>query len=129
MQLKCLIAEDAQFMKEIYRYALVNCEFVEIVAEASDGEEAMKLLSELKPDVMLLDLVLPAKSGLDILKEVSLVSPKTKTIVVSSIDDEKVISRVKALGVFSYIKKPFTKADLLKAFDDAAKIYSEVENG
>jgi two-component system chemotaxis response regulator CheY len=129
MRLKCLIAEDAQFIREIYRYALMNSEFVEIVAEATDGEEAMKLLAEVKPDVMLLDLVLPVKSGLDILKEVSMVAPKTKVIVISSIDDEKIIGRAKALGAFSYIKKPFTKSELLKACEEAAKVYSEVENG
>jgi two-component system, chemotaxis family, chemotaxis protein CheY len=129
MQLKCLIAEDAQFMREIYRYALANHPTVEIVAEASDGEEAIKLLSELKPDVILLDLVLPVKSGLDVLKEISLVSPQTKIVVVSSIEDEQIVAKAKALGALIYIKKPFTKADLLKAFDEAGKTYSEVENG
>lgn len=129
MQLKCLIAEDAQFMREIYRYALANHPTVEVIAEASDGEEAIKLLSELKPDVILLDLVLPVKSGLDVLKEISLVSPKTKIVVVSSIEDEQIVAKAKALGALIYIKKPFTKADLLKAFDEAGKTYSEVENG
>lgn len=129
MQLKCLIVEDAQFMREIYRYALASHPQVEIVGEASDGEEAIKLLSELKPDVILLDLVLPLKSGLDVLKEISLVSPHTKIVVVSSIEDEQIVTKAKALGALIYIKKPFTKADLLKAFDEAGKSYSEVENG
>jgi two-component system chemotaxis response regulator CheY len=129
MQIKCLIVEDAQFMLEIYRYALAAQSHVEIVGEASDGEEAIRMLSELKPDVVLLDLVLPLKSGLDVLKEISIVSPQTKIIVVSSIDDEKIVTKAKALGALIYIKKPFTKADLLKAFDEAGKSYSEVENG
>ena len=129
MQLKCLIVEDAQFMREIYRYALASHSQVEIVGEASDGEEAIKLLSELKPDVILLDLVLPLKSGLDVLKEISLISPLTKIIVVSSIEDDQIVTKAKALGALIYIKKPFTKADLLKAFDEAGKSYSEVENG
>ena len=129
MELKCIIAEDASFMREIYRLALQNCKSIEIVAEARDGEEAVKLLSELKPDIMLLDLVLPMKSGLEILRELSLISPKTKVIVVSSIDDEQIVAKAKALGAVSYIKKPFTKADLVDAFDEISKIYSEVENG
>ena len=129
MQLKCLVVEDAEFMREIYRYALSALPHVEIIGEAGDGEEAVKLLSELKPDIMLLDLVLPLKSGLDILKEISLISPTTKIIAVSSIDDERIIAKAKALGVMIYIKKPFTKSDLLKACDEAGKSYSEVENG
>ena len=129
MELKCLIAEDASFMREIYRLALQNCKSINIVAEARDGDEAVKLLSEIKPDILLLDLVLPMKSGLEILRELSLVSPKTKVIVVSSIDDEQIIAKAKALGAVSYIKKPFTKADLVDAFDEISKVYSEVENG
>jgi YesN/AraC family two-component response regulator len=73
--------------------------------------------------------VLPVKSGLDVLKEVSLVSPKTKAIVVSSIEDENIIQRAKALGVITYIKKPFTKVDLVNAFEEISKNYSEVQNG
>lgn len=129
MQLTCLIIEDASFMREIYHYSLAKCENIRIVGEAADGEEAIKLLSELKPDIMLLDLVLPLKSGLDVLKEVSLVSPNTKAIAVSSIEDEKIIQKAKALGVITYIKKPFTKADLVAAFDEISKNYSEVQNG
>ena len=129
MQLKCLIVEDASFMREIYRYALSSCTQIEIIGEAVDGEEAMKMISEYKPDILLLDLVLPLKSGLDILKELSLVSPKTKAIVVSSIEDEQIISKAKALGVITYIKKPFTKADLVDAFNEVSREYSEVQNG
>lgn len=129
MELKCLIIEDASFMREIYRYSLAASPDIVIVGEATDGEEAIKLLAELKPDIMLLDLVLPVKSGLDILRELSLVSPKTKAVVISSIEDEKVILKAKALGVITYIKKPFTKSDLVDAFEEISKNYSEVENG
>lgn len=129
MQLTCLIIEDAAFMREIYHYSLLKCENIKVIGEAADGEEALKLLAELKPDIMLLDLVLPMKSGLDVLKEAALVSPKTKAIAVSSIEDERIISKAKALGVITYIKKPFTKADLIAAFDEISKHYSEVQNG
>ncbi len=129
MELKCIIAEDASFMREIYRLSLQNCKNITIVAEARDGEEAVKLLSELKPDIMLLDLVLPLKSGLEILRELSLISPATKVIVVSSIDDDHLIAKAKALGAVTYIKKPFTKADLVNAFDEISRVYSEVQNG
>ena len=129
MELKCLIAEDASFMREIYRLSLSGCKNIRIVAEAKDGEEAVKLLFELKPDILLLDLVLPLKSGLDILRELSLISPKTKVVVVSPIDDEKIMARAKALGAITYIKKPFTKMDLIEAFEEISRNYSEVENG
>jgi DNA-binding NarL/FixJ family response regulator len=129
MSIKCLIIEDASFLREIYRYALSHCPDVVVVGEASDGEEAAKMISDLQPDLILLDLVLPLKSGLDLLKEISITSPQTKAVVVSSIDDEQIISKAKALGAISYIKKPFTKMDLIQAINEAGQSYSEVQNG
>lgn len=129
MSLKCLIIEDASFIREIYRYALVHCPHVTVIGEATDGEEAAKLLFDLKPDLIILDLVLPLKSGLDILKELSLSSPNTKALVISSIDDEKIIAKAKALGAVIYLKKPFTKSDLVQAVNEISRAYPEVQNG
>ncbi len=129
MSIKCLIIEDASFLREIYRYTLAHCPDVVIVGEAADGEEAAKMISDLQPDLILLDLVLPLKSGLDLLKEISITSPKTKAVVVSSIDDEQIVAKAKALGAISYIKKPFTKMDLIQAINEAGQDYSEVQNG
>lgn len=129
MTLKCLIVEDSSFIREIYRFALSNNRNIEIVAEAADGVEATRLISEIQPDVLILDLILPLKNGIDILSEMTLISPRTKTIVISSLDDEAVISKTKALGAISYIKKPFTKEQLMNAIDEIGKNYSEVQNG
>lgn len=127
--LKCLIVEDSPFMREIYRYALRDHHHISIVAEASDGEEAMKLIGEIKPDILLLDLILPLKNGLDILSELAGVSSQTKTIVITSLEDESTVLKAKALGAIEYIKKPFTKMQLLTAVDEVSKYYAEVYNG
>ena len=129
MSMKCLIIEDADFMREIYRYALQNNPDLEIVGEASDGEQGLQLISSLKPDFILLDLVLPLKSGLDILKELSLVSAQTKALVITSIEDEQILSKAKALGAVICLKKPFTKSDLLRAVQTMSQKYSEVQGG
>ena len=68
MTLKCLIVEDSPFMLEIYRYSLVNHPTIEIIAEARDGETASKLIAEIKPDLLILDLILPLKNGIEVLK-------------------------------------------------------------
>ena len=129
MTLKCLIVEDSPFMLEIYHYSLVNHPGVEIVAEARDGESAVKLISEIKPDLLILDLILPLKNGLDILKEMAVLSPDTKTIVISSLEDEATVLKAKALGAIQYLTKPFTKIQLLNAIDEISKEYGEVNNG
>lgn len=129
MTLKCLIVEDSPFMLEIYHYSLVNHPTVEIVAEARDGEAALKLIGEIKPDLLILDLILPLKNGIDVLKEMADISPNTKTIVISSLEDEATILKAKALGAIQYLTKPFTKIQLLNAIDEISKEYAEVNNG
>ena len=129
MRISCLIVEDADFMREIYRYSLKNCPAINIIGEAVDGAQAMQMIAYHKPDVILLDLVLPLKSGLDILNELSAISPKTKVVVISSIEDENVINKAKALGAINYIKKPFTKAEIIETFNEISRSYSEVQNG
>lgn len=129
MTLKCLIVEDSPFMLEIYRYSLVNHPWVEVVAEARDGEAALRLINEIKPDLLILDLILPLKNGIDVLKEMAAVSPATKTIVISSLEDEATILKAKALGAMKYLTKPFTKIQLLNAIDEISKEYAEVKHG
>lgn len=129
MTLKCLVAEDAAFLREIYRFSLHHHTNIEIVAEARDGAETLRLLGEIKPDLLLLELVLPLKSGIDVLQSLAAVSPLTKVIVISSLDDEAVIAKAKALGAIVYLTKPFTKAQLMGAVEEVSKYYAEVQNG
>ncbi len=128
MNIKCIIVEDAAFLREVYRLNLKN-EPIEIVDEASDGMEAIIKINQHKPDLVILDLVLPIKSGLDVLKEMERISPKSKCLVISSIDDQDIIRKALALGALRYLNKPFTKAELLLAIVEVTKTYSEAYNG
>lgn len=129
MALKCLIVEDSPFMCEIYRYSLREVSNFNIVAEARDGDEALKLLAAIQPDILILDLVLPKKNGIDVLRELPAISSATKVIVISSLEDESIINQAKALGAIVYLTKPFTKTQLVTAIEDISKDYSEVQNG
>lgn len=101
----------------------------QIVAEADDGITAVQMIEEHQPDLLLLDLVLPLKDGLEVLKEAGRRSPQTKTIIISSLDDESIISKAKALGAVEYVIKPFTKKQLVAVLQQVAAVYSEVQNG
>lgn len=129
MILKCLIVEDSAFMREIYRYSLAANINLQIVAEAQDGVQALKLIKEIQPDILILDLVLPLKNGFDVLGEMAVVSPNTKVVVISSLDDDSSILKAKALGAIVYLKKPFTKIELLDAIDEVSRFYAGVDNG
>lgn len=128
MKLRCLIAEDVLFIREIYKYLLRN-ENYQIVDEAVDGISALEKIKEHKPDIVILDLILPLKNGLDVLKEAHAFSAHTKYLVISSLDDQAVMDQAKALGAINYIVKPFTKQQLLSALEQLSQHYNEVQNG
>lgn len=128
MTLKCIIVEDAAFLREVYRYNLKD-QPIEIIDEAADGMDAMIKINKHKPDLIILDLVLPMKSGLDVLKEISRISPNSKCVVISAIDDPEIIRKALALGAISYLAKPFNKAELVNCIEEVTRTYSEVYNG
>lgn len=124
----CVIVEDVLFLREVYRFSFKN-ENIKIVAEAEDGIQALKLIELHQPDFVLLDLVLPLKNGIDVLKQLSNISQNTKCIVVSSLDDEEIIQKAKALGAVAYLKKPFTKSELIEKIRLVTNSFKEVQNG
>ncbi|MBC7420942.1 MAG: response regulator [Bdellovibrio sp.] len=128
MSIKCLVVEDAQFIREIYRFSLRG-QNLEIIDEAVDGVEALAKIKKHQPDLVILDLVLPLKNGIEVLKEISALSPHSKCLVITSLDDEEIKNKAKALGAIRYLTKPFTKAQLLEAIEFVTRDYHEVQNG
>lgn len=128
MKLRCLVVEDVNFIREIYRYSL-QAENYEIVGEAADGIDALVKIKDLQPDIVLLDLILPLKNGLDVLKESHQLSPHSRFLVISSMDGQDVIDQAKALGAIDYLTKPFSKNQLISALKRISQNYSEVQNG
>lgn len=128
MKLKCLVVEDVTFIREIYRFSLQDGNY-EIVGEAADGLDALKKIKALKPDIVLLDLILPLKNGLEILKESHALSPHSRFLIISSLEDSSVVDQAKSYGAIEYLVKPFTKNQLLSALDRISHNYSEVQNG
>ena len=129
MSIKCVVAEEAAFIRQIYHLNLNGVNDIEIVGEARDGVETLKLVKEVQPDLLILELVLPLKSGIEILKELHSVSPKTQVIVISSLDDESLRAQAKALGAHAYLTKPFTRAQLLGAVNEICQHYAGAQNG
>jgi two-component system chemotaxis response regulator CheY len=75
--------------------------------QAADGDQALEALEANRPDVMLLDLFMPNRSGLEVLQQLNEVSPNTRTLVLSSMDAEAVIQTALSAGARGFIAKPF----------------------
>lgn len=108
------IADDAPFIHEIIKNVLSE-EYFEHVGSAYNGLEAIELVKRTLPDVIFLDFVMPAKSGIEALVEMKQVWPELKIIGVSTVDNPGVIQMAQRNGMDAFLDKPFTKDTLLEA--------------
>ena len=111
--LRLLVADDAAFIREIIRHVAEKND-ITIVGEARDGEEAVALALQTKPDVILMDIIMPRKSGIDATKEILAKLPNTRVIAFSTADQETMVIRAMEAGCTSYMVKPFSADQLLE---------------
>ncbi len=110
-----LLVDDHAVVRQGLRIFLDLQDDVEIVGEASDGEEAVGIVEQLLPDIVLMDLVMPRMDGIEAIRQIRLVSPSTKVIVLTSFtEDQKVFGAVKA-GAASYLLKDVQPQELGEA--------------
>lgn len=112
--MKVLIADDNESIREMLRLVLQGLGH-EVAGEAADGEAALKAFRELRPEAVLLDMIMPGKSGLEVLDEIKGLDPKARVIMLTAVDQDDINLRVAAKGV-PIIYKPFSMQDIEKAF-------------
>ena len=113
--LRLLIADDSLEFRKSIRSMLAFERDVEVVAIARDGEEAVALAGQHRPDVAVMDINMPKMDGLTAIKMMGQVSPGTLCMVVSSEKDSETLRTAMALGVREYLIKPFTIDELVGA--------------
>ncbi len=107
-----LVADDHGIVREGLR-AVINAERdMELIGEAGDGEEARQKALMLRPDVIVMDLLMPRKSGLDAIREIRQADPQARILVLTShAEDEMVFSAIKA-GALGYLLKESSAGEL-----------------
>ena len=113
MSKRVLVVDDSMYMRTLIKDALSK-EGFEIAGEAPNGESAIDLAMELKPDLITLDNILPDMIGTDILKVLMDEGLESKIIMVSAVGQQSVINEGIELGASDYIVKPFTAEDLVE---------------
>jgi two-component system chemotaxis response regulator CheY len=103
---RVLIADDASFMRQMIR-DIIEPEGFEVVGEASDGVEVIEKFKELHPDMVMMDIVMPKRSGIDSVKAIIAMDPTARIVMCSALGQESLVMEAIEAGAKDFIVKPF----------------------
>lgn len=113
MAKRILIADDASFMRMMLRNILVGGGY-EVAGEAANGREAIQKYKELKPDMLISDMVMPEMGGIDVLKNIIAEFPNANILICSAIGQQALVIEAIQAGAKDYIVKPFEQSNVLE---------------
>ena len=125
--IKVMLVDDQNLVRKGVRSLLELSDEIEVVAESPDGADAIERIPEIQPDVVLLDMRMPGKNGLDVLKELGSRDELPATIILTTFDDDDlVLAGIKA-GARGYLLKDVSLDDLTGAIKQVAEGQSVVK--
>jgi two-component system response regulator NreC len=113
--LRVLLADDHSIVRRGLRSLIETQPDIKVVAEASDGLEALRLCEEHHPDAVILDVAMPKMNGIEVAERVQKLSPPSSVLILSMHADESYIIRALAAGARAYLLKDATDEDLIPA--------------
>ena len=121
---RVLVAEDEALIRLDLKEMLEE-EGYEVVGEAADGESAVRLASELRPDLCILDVKMPSLDGISAAEQIvgGRVAP---VVILTAFSQRDLVERAREAGVMAYLVKPFEKKDLLPAIEMAVSRFAEI---
>lgn len=120
-KLRIVIADDHTLVRAGLVGLLTNMDDVNVVGEAADGREALRLIKDLQPDIVILDVSMPELNGLDTAERARQVSPETKVIILSMHGIEEYVALALKAGAAGYLLKDAAKAELEMAVKAVAQ--------
>jgi len=117
----CLIVDDSAFARFHLRRLIDSFENV-LASEAANGNEAITEYRRLKPDFVLMDIIMPGLEGVETVRRICESDPAARVIMISSISHREKVEEAFAAGAKYFIPKPVTTDDLRKAIDEVLRI-------
>jgi len=114
-KIKVFLAEDHVLMREGTREFLEREEDIEVVGEAGDGEETVRLATQLRPDVAIIDIAMPKLNGIEATKRIKAQNPSTAILILTAYDDDQYIFAVLDAGAAGYLLKTVGSQELVDA--------------
>jgi len=120
-RIRILLADDHTVVRQGLRKVLEERPDWEVVAEAGDGREAVRLAEQHKPDVAILDVAMPLLNGIEATRQIARRVPTTRILVLSMHADEAYVTQICQAGAIGYLLKDSADVDLLQAVGEVAK--------
>ncbi|MCF7936176.1 MAG: response regulator [Synergistales bacterium] len=128
---RVLVVDDSPFIHKIVNREL-KVKGMEIVGHAYDGRQCLRMVEELAPDIVLLDVVMPVLNGLETARQLRSEHPGVRVIMVSTLGDRELLDEVRQIGVRHFIIKPMTRVKMVEAIlkslndktDEELSVYS-----
>jgi two-component system, response regulator PdtaR len=120
---RVIIAEDEALIRLDLAEMLAE-EGFEVVGQAVDGEQAVEMATELRPDLVIMDVKMPKKDGIEAAGEI-VAEQIAPVVILTAFSQRELIERARDAGAMAYLVKPFSKADLLPAIELAVARYAE----
>ncbi|MBM7095510.1 response regulator [Bacillus sp. H-16] len=115
---RLLITDDAAFMRMTLKKIVTDAGY-EVVGEAANGKEAVKLYDETKPDVVTMDITMPEMNGIEALKEIKTKNPGAKVLMCSAMGQQAMVMDAIKHGAIDFIVKPFDEVRIREAITKA----------
>ena len=109
---KIMLVDDAAFMRMTIKNALTKAGYTELI-EASDGQQAVETYDQEHPDLVIMDITMPNKDGLETLKEIKAMDPKATIVMCSAMGQETMVMDSIKSGAKDFIVKPFKPERIL----------------
>lgn len=114
---KILLVDDAQFTRNMLKKIINNTNYVEVIGEAANGNEAIELYKKLKPDLITMDLVMPEKGGIETIEDLLKIDKSALIVVVSALGQEALVLEAAKKGAKDFIQKPFKNEQVLEVME------------
>jgi len=114
-KIRIIIADDHKVVREGTRELLQKENDLDVVGEAGDGEEAVKLVEKLKPDVAIVDIAMPRLNGIEATKQIKAISPRTAVLILTGYDYDQYVFALLEAGAAGYLLKDVRGQEVIEA--------------
>ena len=115
---KVMLVDDHEIMRDGVREVLERFGAFEVVGEAGDGDSAIRCALKLKPDVIIMDVMMPIKDGIEACREITGMMPATRVLILTASSEEDAVMEAIAAGATGFLHKYYGKEQLLRSISD-----------